>query len=134
MGRSPGFGSTTRTKRPNSDSLAAASLFSLTSHGIVTRPFILPKGNASPVNGLWLFVAHGFQNLFHSPSGVLFHLSLTGTGSLSITREYLALGDGPQIPTEFHVFRRTQDNIQEETKFRTTGLLPSTTTFPGRFV
>ena len=36
-----------------------------------------------------------------------------GTGSLSVTREYLALGDGPpRFRTEFHVLRRTQDPLK----------------------
>ena len=43
-----------------------------------------------------------FQVLFHSPSWSAFHLSLTGTSSLSVTREYLALEGGPpSFPQDF---------------------------------
>ena len=68
-------------------------LFNLTSHHIVTRRFILQR-HASPINGLELVVGTRFQVLFHSPPGVLFTFP-HGTGSLSVTREYLGLGDGP---------------------------------------
>ena len=41
-----------------------------------------------------------------------------GTGSLSVTREYLALRDGPsRIPTGFHVSRCTQDPERREPGF-----------------
>ena len=69
-------------------------LFNLTSHHNVTRRFILQKGTLSPINGLELVVGTRFQVLFHSPPGVLSPFP-HGTGSLSVTREYLGLGDGP---------------------------------------
>ena len=51
------------------------------------------------------------------PPGVLFTFP-HGTGSLSVTREYLALRDGPRgIPTGFHVSRRTQDPERREPGF-----------------
>ena len=44
-----------------------------------------------------------------------------GTGSLSVTREYLALRDGlSRIPTGFHVSRRTQDPERREPGFDAT--------------
>ena len=46
-----------------------------------------------PLVGAW------FQDLFHPPARSAFHLSLTVlvhyTGTLSVSREYLALPDGP---------------------------------------
>ena len=42
-----------------------------------------------PLVGVW------FQELFHSPNRSAFHLSLTVLTSLSVSREYLALPDGP---------------------------------------
>jgi hypothetical protein len=51
---------------------------------------------------LRLLVGIRFQVLFHSPSWSTFHLSLTGTSSLSVTREYLALEGGPpRFPQDF---------------------------------
>ena len=44
---------------------------------------------------LRLIVGVWFQVLFHSPHWGSFHLSLTVLSSLSVTREYLALGGGP---------------------------------------
>src|SRR5690625_2411563 len=51
-------------------------------------------GTPSRIKALRLLVGTRFQVLFHSPLGVLFTFP-SGTGSLSVTREYLALGDGP---------------------------------------
>ena len=45
---------------------------------------------------LCLFVSIGFQVLFHSPSGVLFTIP-SRYYTLSVTRSYLALGDGPPV-------------------------------------
>jgi hypothetical protein len=62
-----------RTHSPYSDSLSLRlRFFSLTSHVNVTRRFILQKARRHPFNGLRLFVSARFQDLFHSPSGVLF--------------------------------------------------------------
>jgi hypothetical protein len=52
------------------------------------------KGTQSPLTRLLLFVSMRFQDLFHSPPGVLFP---HGTSSLSVNDEYLALEDGPPI-------------------------------------
>ena len=52
------------------------------------------------------------------PSRGAFHLSPHGTGSLSVTREYLALRDGPRgFQRGFHVSRRTQDPERREPGF-----------------
>ena len=62
-----------RTHSPYSDSLSLRlRLFSLTLHVNVTRRFILQKARRHPFNGLRLFVGTRFQDLFHSPPGVLF--------------------------------------------------------------
>jgi|FLTM01.1.fsa_nt_gi hypothetical protein len=53
------------------------------------------KGTPSGPKPLRLLVGIRFQELFHSPSRSAFHLSLTGTSTLSVTREYLALEGGP---------------------------------------
>ena len=49
-----------------------------------------------PLVGVW------FQELFHSPNRSAFHLSLTVLTSLSVSREYLALPDGPgRFPRDY---------------------------------
>ena len=51
---------------------------------------------------LRLIVGVWFQVLFHSPHWGSFHLSLTVLSSLSVTREYLALGGAPpSFPPDF---------------------------------
>ena len=73
MGRSPGFGSTTCYLCAYSDSLSLRlRFFRLTLQQIVTRRFILQKARYHPLTGSNLFVGTRFQELFHSPSGVLF--------------------------------------------------------------
>src|SRR4249919_2155369 len=64
----------------------------------VTRRLILQKARhqatacaATPFDCLW---ARGFRNYF-TPLPGCFSPFPHGTGSLSVTREYLALGDGP---------------------------------------
>ena len=59
--------------------------------------------------GLYLLVSIRFQVLFHSPPGVLFTFP-SQYYTLSVTRSYLALGDGPpSILAGFHVPRDTRD-------------------------
>ena len=66
------------TMSPYSDSLSLRlRLFNLTSHDTITRRFILQKAYFTPLPG------------FFSPFPL-------GTCSLSVTREYLALRDGPR--------------------------------------
>ena len=55
----------------------------------------MQKARRQGTSPLRLLVGIRFQVLFHSPSWSTFHLSLTGTSSLSVTREYLALEGGP---------------------------------------
>ena len=72
---------------------AAPVLNTLTSLHIVTRRPVLQKVRHHPC-GLCLLVSIGFQVLFHSPPGVLFTFP-SRYYTLSVTRSYLALGDGP---------------------------------------
>ena len=72
---------------------AAPVLNTLTSLHIVTRRPVLQKVRHHP-RGLCLLVSIGFQVLFHSPPGVLFTFP-SRYYTLSVTRSYLALGDGP---------------------------------------
>ena len=54
------------------------------------------KGTRSPFDGLSVLVSTRFQVLFHSPPGVLFTFP-SQYCSLSVTREYLGLEDGPPM-------------------------------------
>ena len=54
------------------------------------------KGTRSPFDGLSVLVSIRFQVLFHSPPGVLFTFP-SQYCSLSVTREYLGLEDGPPM-------------------------------------
>ena len=73
---------------------SASHLKCLTSLHTVTRWPVLQKVRGRPHMGLPLIVNIWFQVLFHSPPGVLFTIP-SRYCSLSVTREYLALGGGP---------------------------------------
>ena len=128
MGRSPGFGSTAW----NSIALfrlafaAATSQSELTSLQTVTRRLIMQKARRQATSALRLLVGTRFQVLFHSPSWSTFHLSLTGTSSLSVTREYLALEGGPpRFPQGFTCPVVLGITAQEVDAISPTGLSPS---------
>ena len=73
---------------------AVARLSRLTSPDMVTRRFIMQKARRHPTMGLRPLVGAWFQVLFHSPLGVLFTVP-SRYFPLSVSREYLALPDGP---------------------------------------
>ena len=60
----------------------------------VTRRTVLQKVRGSTFNVVPQLVNTGFQVLFHSPPGVLFTFP-SQYYTLSVTKEYLALGGGP---------------------------------------
>ncbi len=67
----------------------------------VTRWPVLQKVRGRALQALPLLVNIGFQVLFHSPHGVLFTFP-SRYCALSVTRSYLALGDGPPcFPQDF---------------------------------
>src|SRR5699024_12820763 len=66
----------------------------LTLHTIVTRRSILQKVRRHPLTGSDYLQAYGFRFSF-TPLPGCFSPFPHGTGSLWVTREYLALGDGP---------------------------------------
>ena len=96
MGRSPGFGS------DGTDSIALLTLgfppaphsACLTSPAPSTRRTVLQKVRGPPCEGVPQLAGTGFQVLFHSPPGVLFTFP-SRYSSLSVTRQYSALGGGP---------------------------------------
>ena len=104
-------------------------------HHVTRRP-ILQKvryrtGIASAV--LYLLVNIRFQVLFHSPPGVLFTVP-SQYYSLSVTRSYLGLGDGPpaftpdfSCPVLLWILARFE-------QFKLRGCYPVSLTFPDVFV
>ncbi len=118
MGRSLGFGSTTTYCTPYSDSLSLRlQLLALTLHATVTRRFILQKARRHGSSPLRLIVSTRFQDLFHSPLGVLF--TFPSRYWFTIGRQVVfSLGRwSSRIPTGFHVSRRTQGPSRREASF-----------------
>jgi len=79
---------------------ATAPPHGLTLPHIITRRLILQKArghftSARRLIALPRLVGTRFQVLFHDPSPGCFSPFPHGTGSLSVTREYLGLGGGP---------------------------------------
>ena len=101
-GRSLGFGSRTTDYAPYSDSLSLRlQLFRLNLAGHPHSPVHSTKGTPSSPWGLRLLVGTRFQVLFHSAPAVLFTFP-SRYSSLSVAKEYLALGGGPpRFPRDF---------------------------------
>ena len=73
----------------------------------VTRRFIMQKARSQTFDVLELIVSKEFQSLFTTISGY-FSPFPHGTGSLSVTDEYLALEGGPPIFKQDTVSRPTR--------------------------
>ena len=96
-GRSLGFASTPSDYAPCSDSLSLrlhASLH-LTSPDKVTRRFIMQKARRHTTEGAPTACRHTGSGTISLPCSGYFSPFLHSTGSLSVSREYLALPDGP---------------------------------------
>ena len=96
-GRSLGFASTPSDLTPCSDSLSLrlrASLH-LTSPEKVTRRFIMQKARRHTKNSAPTACRHMVSGTVSLPWSGCFSPFLHSTGSLSVSREYLALPDGP---------------------------------------
>ena len=82
--------------RPIQTRFRSGSVFSdLTSHHNVTRRFILQKARHHTLMCFDYLQAHGFRFSF-TPLPGFFSPFPHGTGSLSVTSQYLALRDGPR--------------------------------------
>ena len=132
MARSPGFGSAIVYFRPIKTRFRCGSaLSSLTSQPIVTRRFILQKARHHPLTGSDFLQAYGFRFCF-TPLPRFFSPFLHSTGSLSLTRLYSALADGPACFRQdfpcLAVLRIPLDLIQTSP----TGLSPSPVRIPIR--
>ena len=104
MDRSPGFGSARTDYKPTLRRPAllrlgfpsAPDFMSLTLPVPAARRTVLQKVRGCAYKALPQFVNTGFQVLFHSPPGVLFTFP-SRYYTLSVTKSYLALRDGPRI-------------------------------------
>jgi hypothetical protein len=132
-GRSPGFGSMAANYSPSSDSLSLRlQLSRLNLAHYHHSPVHSTKGTPSQISLLRLIVGTRFQVLFHSAPAVLFTFP-SRYSSLSVAREYLALGGGPPgFPRGFScpavlgcLFRVTSVSV--------TGLSPSVAGLPMPF-
>ena len=97
MRRSLGFASATADSTPCSGSLPLrlTRLSRLTWPATATRRFIMQKARRHCQRQLRPLEGERFQGLFQPPSSGCFSPFPHGTSSLSVSREYLALPDGP---------------------------------------
>ena len=106
-----------RLKRPIQTRCRCGSLTSLTSPHAVTRWLILQKARRHRTSLLRLLVGTRFQVLFHSPSGVLFTFPSRYWFTIGHQEVFSLARWSWQIPTEFLVFRRTQDTARGKFNF-----------------
>ena len=106
----------------------ASASSALSSHGIVSRWFILQKARRHhPLTWALTICRHTVSGSLSLPAGVLFSFRSRYWFTIGLSREYLALE--MVVPDSRRISRvlRYSGYIQERTKFRTTGLLPSVT-------
>ena len=96
-GRSPGFASATADYAPSSDSLSLRLQASrpLTSPATATRRFIMQKARRHMNNHAPTACRRTGSGTISLPCQGCFSPFPHGTGTLSVSREYLALPDGP---------------------------------------
>src|SRR5580765_4504837 len=130
MGRSLRFGSRTRDSVALFGlAFATASPHGLTSPRITNSQAHSSKGTRSrpgEPDDAPTACRHTVSGTISLPSRGTFHLSLTVLVHYRSSRIF-SLGEwSPQIPTGFHVSRRTQDSLSEPPGLSSTGLSPST--------
>ena len=133
MGRSPGFGSTTSNYSPYSDSLSLwlQGTIPLTSLLVVTRRLILQQARSQAFKTETLHspptaCGHTVSGSISLPSRGSISPFPHGTISLSVAREYLALGDGPpRFLQDFSCPVVLGLDTQRDISLSVTGLSPS---------
>ena len=83
------------------------------------------KNRRSLKQGLPLFVCMRFQDLFHSPPGVLFAFPSRYWFTIGRLRVFSLGGWSPHVQTGFHVPRPTCRTLSSATRFFYTGLSPT---------
>src|SRR5512139_3822653 len=124
MDRSSGFGSTPSYYAPYYDSLSLRLPYSVklaTERKSLTH---YTKGTQSPLARLPLFVCMRFQDLFHSPPGVLFAFPSRYWFTIGRLRVFSLGGWSPHVQTGFHVSRPTSLMPSSTIHFSHTGLSP----------
>ncbi len=83
------------------------------------------KGTQLPFAGLPLFVCMRFQDLFHSPPGVLFAFPSRYWFTIGRSRVFSLGGWSPHLQTGFHVSRPTCRTPSSTKSLSNTGLSPA---------
>ena len=125
MDRSPGFGSTPSDWTPCSDSLSLRLPYSVKLATECKSLTHYTKGTPSPLARLRLFVCMRFQDLFHSPPGVLFAFPSRYWFTIGRSRVFSLGGWSPHLQTGFHVSRPTSRTPSSSSLFSSTGLSPA---------
>ena len=125
MDRSSGFGST-----PNDWTLCSNSLSLRLPYTVklaIKRKSLThyAKGTQSPLARLLLFVCMRFQDLFHSPPGVLFAFPSQYLFAIGRSLVFSLGGWSPHLQAGFHVPRSTYRTLSTAAAFSSKGLSPS---------
>ena len=112
---------------------ASAPYFLLNLAQYHNSPAHSAKGTLSPINGLELFVSTRFQNIYFTPLPGFFSPFPHGTCSLSVTREYLALRDGPRGFRQDYTCLAVLRIPYRVYSISSTGLSPTTVLLPIKF-
>ena len=83
------------------------------------------KGTQSPLTRLLLFVCMRFQDLFHSPPGVLLTFPSQYWYAIGRSRVFSLGGWSPHLRTGCHVSRSTYRTLSTAASFSRKGLSPS---------
>src|SRR3954469_13437092 len=126
MDRSLGFGSTPSDWTPCSDSISLRLPYAVNLATECKSLTHYTKGTQSPLTRLLLFVCTRFQDLFHSPSGVLFAFPSRYWFTIGRLRVFSLGGWSPHVQTGFHVSRPTCRKLSSTPLISHTGLSPAT--------
>ena len=116
------------TKSPYSDSLSLRLPYSVKLATECKSLTHYTKGTQSPLARLLLFVCIRFQDLFHSPSGVLFAFPSRYWFTIGRSRVFSLGGWSPHLQTGFHVSRPTCLTPSSTINISSTGLSPAMAT------
>ena len=114
------------TKSPYSDSVSLRLPYTVKLATECKSLTHYTKGTPSPLARLRLFVCMRFQDLFHSPPGVLFAFPSRYLFTIGRLRVFSLGGWSPHLQTGFHVSRPTCLILSTTTGFSNTGLSPTT--------
>ncbi len=113
------------TNSPYSDSISLRLPYSVNLATECKSLTHYTKGTQSPLSRLLLFVSMRFQDLFHSPPGVLFAFPSRYWFTIGRLRVFSLGGWSPHIQTGFLVSRPTCSNPISTPEFSRTGLSPT---------